>query len=110
MFLYQFECLCRNRLGYDRGLSAMAEDPSYDAVWREWILTVRRQIGIIDLADLIYVRSEHYVQTRAGNAHGDASSAQAEPPPLFRSEGRQDRVGQSAQGPAAACSRRCSGI
>ena len=27
IFLYQFETLCRNRLGYDQGLEAMAGDP-----------------------------------------------------------------------------------
>jgi len=63
-FLYQFECLCRNRLGYDQGLAAMARDPIYDEAWSEWILTVRRQVGIVELADLIYVRSDHYVQQR----------------------------------------------
>ena len=62
IFLYQFECLCRNRLGYDRGMDAIAADPIYDEAWREWIQTVRRQIGIIDFADLVYVRSEHYAQ------------------------------------------------
>ena len=65
MFLYQFECLCRNRLGYDRGLEAVAGDPIFDESWREWILTVRRQIGMVDFADLIYVRSEHYLETQA---------------------------------------------
>lgn len=60
VFLYQFETLCRNRLSYDDGLAAMAEDPSFDDGWRNWILTVRRQVGLIDLADLVYVRSELY--------------------------------------------------
>ncbi len=60
LFLYQFEVLCRNRLGYDRGLAAVAGDVFYDEAWREWILTVRRQLGLVDLADLIYVRSENY--------------------------------------------------
>lgn len=62
IFLYQFETLCRNRLGYDKGLEAMAQDPIYDENWREWILSLRRQIGIVDLADMIFVRSEHYRQ------------------------------------------------
>jgi hypothetical protein len=62
-FLYQFETLCRNRLGYDRGLDAMAGDEIYDPAWREWIPTVRRQVGLIDLGDMIYVRSEFYRQT-----------------------------------------------
>jgi len=65
LFLYQFEALCRNRLGYDEGLEAISADPSYDATWRDWILTVRRQIGIVELADMIYVRSEFYLDKMA---------------------------------------------
>jgi hypothetical protein len=65
VFLYQFECLCRNRLGYDKGLEAMSRDPMFNDDWREWILTVRRQVGIVDFADLLYVRSDHYIKTRA---------------------------------------------
>jgi hypothetical protein len=64
IFLYQFETLCRNRLGYDRGLEAVAADDVFDDDWREWITTVRRQIGLFDLAELIYVRSELYRKTR----------------------------------------------
>jgi hypothetical protein len=60
MFLFHFEVLCRNRLRYDPGLTAMAEDPIYDEEWRKWILIVRRQVGLVDLADLLYVRSEYY--------------------------------------------------
>lgn len=60
IFLFQFETLCRNRLGYDRGLEAMAEDPIFDENWREWILAVRHQVGLIDFGDMIYVRSELY--------------------------------------------------
>jgi hypothetical protein len=63
-FLYQFETLCRNRLRYEKGLDAMAGDPLYDQDWRNWLATVRRQVGIVDLADLIYVRSEHYAADR----------------------------------------------
>ncbi len=71
IFLYQFESLCRHRLGYDRGLEAVAGDPAFDATWREWILTLRHQIGMVDLADVIYVHSEYYWQ-RAENSHGSA--------------------------------------
>jgi len=60
VFLYQFESICRNRLRYDPGLTAMAEDPLFTADWRDWVLTVRRQVGLVELADLIYVRSGHY--------------------------------------------------
>ncbi len=63
-FLYQFEAIARNRLGYDRGLAAMAEDPIYDDAWREFILQARSQLGLVDVADLIYVRSQLYYDTR----------------------------------------------
>src|SRR5579885_2657825 len=61
LFVYQFEALARNRLGYDRGLQSMAGDPLYDAAWRDYIDLVRRQIGLVDFADLVYVRSQAYV-------------------------------------------------
>jgi hypothetical protein len=68
VFLFQFETLCRNRLGYDHGLDAISCDPLFDADWKEWIQTVRRQIGLVDLADLIYVRSAHYQRLRSQSA------------------------------------------
>jgi len=64
IFLYQFEALSRNRLGYDAGLDAIAADPLYDEPWREWIRTVRRQIGLFDLSEMIYVRSDLYRERR----------------------------------------------
>ena len=60
LFAYQFEVLSRNRLGYDEGLTSMAADPFYDASWREYLEVVRRQMGLIDFADLIYLRSDFY--------------------------------------------------
>ncbi|NQT41361.1 MAG: hypothetical protein HQ581_27985 [Planctomycetes bacterium] len=60
IFLYEFETLCRNRLNYDHGLDAIAKDPIFDQDWKEWIRKVRQQVGIVDFADLIYVRSEFY--------------------------------------------------
>ena len=65
IFMYQFEVLCRNRLGYERGLKAMSGDPVYSSEWSDWIRDVRRQIGIVGLGELIYVRSGHYLQQRA---------------------------------------------
>lgn len=58
MFMYQFECLCRNRLKYDYGLAAIAGDPIYDEDWQEWIRELRHRIGMVDFADMIYVRSQ----------------------------------------------------
>ncbi len=60
LFVYRFECLSRNRLDYGRGLKAVAADDMFDDEWRAWITTVSRQVGLIDLADLVYVRSPEY--------------------------------------------------
>jgi len=81
LFLYQFESLCRNRLQYDPGLLAISEDPAFDADWKEWILIIRRQIGIIDFADMIYVRSWHYINRQQEGGGGD--TAQPAKPVLF---------------------------
>jgi hypothetical protein len=91
LFLFHFEILCRNRLGYDRGLEAVARDPMYDDGWREWIRTVRRQVGIIDFADMIYVRSELYRKQRGepgkpvlfGEKEGKIALANRRKDPLY---------------------------
>ena len=79
IFLFEFESLCRNRLKYDKGLSAIGRDDIFDEKWRGWIDLVRRQIGLIDLADLIYVRSEYYPIFRAKQGMPE----EATPPALF---------------------------
>ncbi len=60
LFFYRFECLSRNRLDYAHGLAAVADDDIFDADWKSWIATVARQVGLIDLADLVFVRSPEY--------------------------------------------------
>ncbi|MFO1091721.1 MAG: hypothetical protein U0992_00190 [Planctomycetaceae bacterium] len=69
LFVYQFECVARNRLGYDAGMQAIAEDPIYSADWRTWILKIRREIGTVDFADLIYLRSQHRVDSVRKRTH-----------------------------------------
>jgi hypothetical protein len=69
LFVYQFECIARNQLGYDRGLEAIAEDGMYDADWREWILWAKRQLGSVDFADLVYARSQHAVDEIRRRTH-----------------------------------------
>ena len=97
IFLYQFETICRNRLGYDRGLDAAAADPIYDENWREWIRTVRRQVGLVDFADMIYVRSELYRM----------KSGKAEKPILFGE--KEGRIASAIGGKTRCFSfRRCS--
>ncbi len=61
LFVYQLETISRNRLGYDHGLRAMGQDPFYDSDWRAYLEMVRRQLGLVDFADLVYLRSEFYV-------------------------------------------------
>lgn len=61
LFVYQFETLCRNRLGYWDGLTAMSEDPFYDANWKTYLEAVRKQVGVVDFADLVYYRSDFAV-------------------------------------------------
>ena len=80
LFFYQFESLCRHRLPYDAGLLSMSEDAAYSADWKEWLLIVRKQLGLVDLADLIYGRSEEFVAYRKRHLGQDA---QAEYPILF---------------------------
>lgn len=72
LFIYQFECLSRNRLGYDKGMAAMADDPLYAADWSEWILRCRLQLGAVEFADLIYSRSEQCVLDERKRLHDPA--------------------------------------
>jgi hypothetical protein len=64
LFIYQFESIARNRLGYTKGLAAMAEDPMYDEDWRDYIMTLLARLGDVDFADLIFVRSAYFVNER----------------------------------------------
>ena len=86
LFVYQFECLSRNRLGYDRGMTAMADDPVYDSDWRDWILRARLQLGSVEFADLIYLRSEFYLEER--RKHVDPNEVASAPLLFSRQEGR----------------------
>lgn len=86
IFLYEFECLCRNRLGYDPGLAAIAGDPIFDTAWHDWISTVRRQVGIIEFSELVYVRSERYIQDR--QRQGLPLENEGKPPLFGEREGR----------------------
>ncbi len=60
LFMYQLECLARNRLGYQEGLKAMAADNIYDAHWKQWFQFLVLQIGVSELAALVYRASENY--------------------------------------------------
>lgn len=79
LFVYQFETLSRNRLGYDEGLRRIKEDPFYDADWKTYVEFVGRQIGAIDFADLVYLRSHWYVVDQ----RRQAPTYEPPLPPLF---------------------------
>jgi hypothetical protein len=85
LFVYQFETLSRNRLGYLDGLDAMQEDPVYDTDWRAFLGMLRKQIGIIDFAELLYLRSELYV---AEYRRRDAAFSPSLPPLFGEKEGK----------------------
>ncbi len=76
LFFYRFECLSRNRLDYMRGLAATAADDIFDTDWKDWIKMVSRQVGLVDLADLIYIRSKEIArrQERKNAAHVSIST------------------------------------
>ena len=62
LFFYEFETLCRNKLGYEEGLTAISRDTGFDDDWRNWILSLHEDLGVIDFAEMIFLRSEFCVQ------------------------------------------------
>ncbi|WP_339729204.1 hypothetical protein [uncultured Gimesia sp.] len=64
LFIYQFECIARNRLGYHTGLTAISKDTLYNDDWSSWIRKLKIQLGAVDFADLLYFQSEHFVDER----------------------------------------------
>ena len=70
LFIFQFESICRNQLGYDAGMAAMSQDPVYNEVWGQWIRKVRLQLGTVDFADLIWFFSEQWAIDRARQSGG----------------------------------------
>jgi hypothetical protein len=112
LFLYQFESVSRNRLGYDGGMRAIAADPHFPPEWSEWVLKSRLRLGTIDFADMIYYRSEHFVvqqQQRMrrpdyrpsfsvlfGVGEGRIAKANAGKDPLFMFAALQRQLGHPA--------------
>jgi hypothetical protein len=92
LFVYQFETISRNRMGYDEGLAAMAGDPFYPPDWRDYIDVVRRQVGVIDFCDLVYVRSELYVidQRRMNKEYAPQY------PPIYGE--KEGKIGKASRG------------
>lgn len=74
LFIYQLECLARNRLGYSEGLRAIAQDPFYSDDWSRWITRLQSSLGERELAEIIYLASQHY-QNRRASAQSPQRSA-----------------------------------
>jgi hypothetical protein len=107
LFVFQFEVMCRNRLGYDDGLKSMAADPAYDDDWRAFIMFLRSEVALLDLAELIYLRSELYVSEQRrqnadyvpplpplfGEKEGRIANANRERDPLYLFAALQRQLG-----------------
>lgn len=86
LFFFQFEAISRNRLNYDRGLLAMSADPVYSPCWSQWILNVRKQLGLVDLADMIYARSP--LARKSKSMETDESPSEKDPVLFGENEGK----------------------
>jgi hypothetical protein len=107
LFVYQFEVLCRNRLGYDEGLACMAADPAYDPDWRAFLEDLRPKVGLMDFAELLYLRSESFVSEQRrhkpdyvppfpplfGEKEGKIAKANRERDPLYLFAALQRQLG-----------------
>jgi len=92
LFVYQYESIARNRLGYNDGLKAMSDDPMYGPDWAKYIDQVRRQGGIIDFCDLVYWRSVLYVQDERRKKPDYVPNA----PPRYAE--REGKIAKAARG------------
>lgn len=92
LFVYQFETLARNRLGYLEGTAVVAADPLYDGDWRDFIGGLPRQVGDIDFADLIYLRSDLFVLEQRRSKPDFEPSLQ----PLF--EEKEGKIAKASRG------------
>lgn len=100
LFFYRFECLSRNRLDYMHGLTATAADDIFDANWKDWIAMLSRQVGLVDLADLIYVRSAERLrrlQRRLDETAADAANRAGEQPAVLFGE-KEGRIAWANRG------------
>lgn len=74
LFVFQFECIARNRLGYTDGLKAMAQDPFYNDHWSAWIQRLALELGARELADIVY-RASAFYESRRNSQPGQKSSS-----------------------------------
>ena len=92
LFVYQFETIARNRLGYDEGLTSVKGDPIYGADWAAYVELVRRSAGTIDFCDLVYLRSGQHVADERRRRPDYAPPV----PPIFGD--REGRIAKASRG------------
>jgi hypothetical protein len=51
-------------LGYTDGLKAMANDPMYSEEWGRWIMRLAASLGERELAEVVYLASQHFQNRR----------------------------------------------
>jgi hypothetical protein len=92
LFVYHFETIARNKLGYDEGLKATSLDPAFDDDWRDYIDVVRRQVGAYDFSDLVYLRSSfHAAEMKRRDATYEPTA-----PPLFGD--KEGKIAKASRG------------
>ena len=94
LFLFQFECIARNRLGYDDGMRACAGDPMFSDDWSKWIGLIRRQLGTTDFSDLLYGRSAFAVEEK----RRELREPTWEPPVPMLFDVREGRIAKANRG------------
>ena len=99
LFVFQFECIARNRLGYTAGLKSMSLDPLCTDDWSTWIMRLQNDLGGRELAEIVYVASQHFQNRRTSRVSTFASPGSSgtptttEPKALFGDqEGRIARA------------------
>ena len=108
LFVFQFEALSRNRLGYTKGLAAMAGDPLYTEDWVDYILTLQSSGWATSTSpDLIFVP----VRAVCSASRQAASNPEFIPKfPILFTARRKERSARNRLSDAIRCtfSRHCS--
>lgn len=95
MFVYQFECIARNRLGYADGLKAMAMDPLYSDEWTRWIVRLSNELGSQELAEVVYLASQHFYNRRTSQSSNKTASAAPANAPVMLFGDQEGRIAKA---------------
>ena len=95
MFVYQFECIARNRLGYSEGLKAMAMDPLYSDEWTRWIVRLSNELGSKELAEIVYLASQHFYNRRTSQSSNKTAPAAPANPTVMLFGDQEGRIAKA---------------